>query len=276
MPGTDPSTQFKGKHAVVTGGTQGLGEATARLFAERGAAGLVICGRNRERGRAVAADLAKAGCPTRFVEADLARVEDCRKVVAEAAAAFGGLDALVNAAAITDRGTILDTSPELFDRMFAINVRAPFFLMQDAAKLMRRGRAGGAIVNVLSMSSHGGQPFLAAYSAAKGALATLTRNAAYALMRDRIRVNGLNLGWMDTPGEHAIQTLFHGRPASWLEEAEKDKPFGRLIKTSEAARAIAFLGSDESGLMTGALVDFDQSVVGCGDAPPTPAAALPD
>lgn len=263
MPDTDQSQQFKGKYAVVTGGTQGLGEATARLIAERDAAGLVVCGRTRERGRAVADDLTRAGCPTRFVEADLVGVEDCRRVIAEADAAFGNLHALVNAAAITDRGSILDTSPELFDRMFRINVRAPFFLMQDAAKIMRRERTEGAIVNVLSMSSHGGQPFLAAYSASKGALATLTRNAGYALMRDRIRVNGLNLGWMDTPGEHAIQTRFHGRPESWLAEAEKDKPFGRLIKTGEAARAIAFLCSEESGLMTGALVDFDQSVLGC-------------
>jgi NAD(P)-dependent dehydrogenase (short-subunit alcohol dehydrogenase family) len=276
MAESDLSKQFAGNYAVVTGGTQGLGEAIARLFAERGAAGLVICGRNRERGEAVAAEIAAGGCAAHYVRADLERVEDCRTVIARADAAFGTLHALVNVAAVTDRGTILDTSPELFDRMFALNVRAPFFLMQDAAKIMRRERTEGAIVNILSMSSHGGQPFIAAYCASKGALATLTRNTGYALMRDRIRVNGLNIGWMDTPAEHTIQTDYHGRPDNWLAEAERVQPFGRLLKTREVARAVAFLCSAESGLMTGSLVDFDQSILGAYEAPPQPATALAD
>src|SRR5688572_8748617 len=119
--------QFEGKIAVVTGGTQGLGEAIARLFAERGAAGLVICGRNKDRGSAVARDISKGGCRTHFVAADLAKVDAAGKVVAKAGKEFGRVDVLVNAAAITDRGTLIDTSPKLFDAMFAVNVRAPFF-----------------------------------------------------------------------------------------------------------------------------------------------------
>ena len=261
---------FKGRYAVVTGGTQGLGEAVARLFAERGAAGLVICGRNAERGEAVAADITGRGCPTRFVRADLARVEDCREVVAEADRAFGTLHALVNCAGLTDRGTIWDTTPELWDRIFAVNARAPFLLMQEAAKVMRREDTAGAMVNVISMSSHGGQPFITAYCASKGALLTLTKNVAFALLRHRIRVNGLNIGWTDTPGEDRIQTGYHGADEGWLAEAERSQPFGRLIKPDEVARAVAFLASDESGLMTGAIVDFDQSVLGAYEAPPQP------
>ena len=144
----------------------------------------------------------------------------CREVVAKADKSFGRVDILVNAAAITDRGTILDTSPELFDRMFAINVRAPFFLMQDAAQIMRREQDRGTVVNILSMSAQGGQPFLTAYCARKGALATLTKNAAFALMPDGIRVNGLNIGWMDTPGEDRIQMRYHDAQDGWLEKAE--------------------------------------------------------
>lgn len=264
---------LQGKVAVVTGGTQGLGESIARLFAANGAAGLVISGRNAERGKAVAASMPVR---TEFVQGDLADVAVCRQVIAAADAAFGRVDVLVNAAAITDRGTILNTSVELFDQMFAINTRAPFFLMQHAAKLMRRAGKGGTIVNIQSMSSYGGQSFLAAYSASKAALSALTKNAAFALMPDRIRVNGLNLGWMDTPGEAAIQARAHNAPADWLAQAEAKQPFGRLIKPDEAARAVLFMASDESGLMTGAIIDFDQQVAGVGDAPSHPVGRLPD
>ncbi|QGA56194.1 MULTISPECIES: SDR family oxidoreductase [unclassified Brucella] len=262
--------QLKGKIAVITGSTQGLGAATARLFAERGAEGLVICGRSAEKGRAQAAGLEELGAKAIFVQADLEKVEDCRRIIAEADRAFGRLDILVNAAGLTDRGTILDTSPELFDRLFAVNTRAPFFLIQEAIKLFRRDRVEGAIVNVSSMSSMGGQPFIAAYCASKGALDTLTRNVAYSVLRNRIRVNSLNIGWMASDGEDRIQREYHGAPANWLEEAVKTQPFGRLLDPAEVARAIAFLASEESGLMTGAIVNFDQSVWGAYDGSPHP------
>lgn len=267
---------MQGRIAVVTGGTQGLGEAVARRFAAAGAAGLVICGRNAARGEVVAASLAASGCPTEFVAADLAEVAACRRVIAAAAARFGTLHALVNAAALTDRGTILDTTPALFDAMFAVNVRAPFFLMQDAAKLMRRTGVAGSIVNIQSISGHGGQSFIAAYCASKGALSTLTKNTASALMPDRIRVNGLNIGWMDSPGEHRIQTQYHGAAPDWLAAAEAEQPFGRLLKPDEVARAVLYLASGESGLMTGSVIDFDQQVIGAGDAPSHPRHRLPD
>ncbi len=259
--------QFAGRVCVVTGGTQGLGEATARLLAERGAEAVAIVGRNAERGRKVTADLEGLGAKAHAIAADLADMDQAASIIGEADRRFGRVDVLVNAAALTDRGSILDTSPELFDRMFAVNVRAPFFLMQAAAKVMRREGRGGTMVNILSTSSYGGQPFLAAYSSSKGALGILTRNAAYALMRDGIRINGLNIGWMDTPGEHGIQKRAHDAPPDWLVKAEAGMPTGRLLKPAEVARAIAFLASDESGMMSGALVDFDQSVQGAGDPP---------
>ena len=137
---------------------------------------------------------------------------------------------------------------------------------------MRRQGTAGAMINVLSMSSHGGQPFISAYCGSKGALATLTKNIAFSLMRKRIRVNGLNIGWMDSPGEDRIQKEYHGAPADWLAKAEATLPFGRLIKPQEVARAVAYLASAESGLITGSLIDFDQSVDGCYEAPPLPAA----
>ncbi|NBW25486.1 MAG: SDR family oxidoreductase [Betaproteobacteria bacterium] len=273
-PTTTPAT-LHGKVAVVTGGTQGLGAAIAQLLAQRGAAGLVICGRQVDKGRAQAQQITHAsGVRVVFVQADLEKVDDCRKVIATADAEFGRVDVLVNAAAITDRGTLLDTDPALFDRMMAINVRAPFFLMQEAVKLMRRDQIAGSIVNIGSMSALAGQPFIAAYCTSKGALATLTRNSAYALLRNRIRVNGLNIGWMASEGEDRIQREFHGSTPDWLEQAAARQPFGRLVDPHEVARAVAFLCSDESGLMTGSVVEYDQSVWGGYHGSPHPDAPL--
>jgi NAD(P)-dependent dehydrogenase (short-subunit alcohol dehydrogenase family) len=267
--------KLTGKIAVITGGTQGLGAAIARLFADRGASGIVTCGRSVEKGQAKAREIQEAtGAKVVFVAADLAKVEDCRAVIARADAEFGRVDMLVNAAGITDRGTILDTSPELFDRIFNINVRGPFFLMQETIKIMRRENIAGSIVNVGSMSAKAGQPFIAAYCSSKGALATLTENTAYAVLRNRIRVNGLNIGWMATEGEDRIQVEHHGASPDWLKEAAAAQPFGRLIDPNEVARAVAFLATDESGLMTGSMVNYDQSIWGAYGSSPQPESAL--
>ncbi len=254
------------KVAVVTGSTQGLGEAIARRLVEEALiGGLVICGRNAENGERLAREFTARGCRTEFVRADLAAVEDCRRVAETARRAFDRIDILVNSAATSERGTILDTTPQLFDRIMAINVRAPFFLMQAAIQTMIDRGIAGAILNIISMSSHGGQPFLSPYSTSKGALATLTRNVACAVLKHRIRVNGLNLGWMDSPAEDMIQKKFHAADDDWLERAEKEQPFGRLVKPAEVAEFAAFLLSERSGLMTGSIIDFDQNVTGTHD-----------
>ncbi len=268
--------RIDGKTAIVTGSTQGLGKAIAELFSNSGSAGLITCGRNHARGEEVAAHISsESGVETRFVHADLGNVEDCRAVVKEAEASFGRLDILVNAAAVTDRGTLLDTSPELFDSMFAVNVRGPFFLMQEAVKLMLRNGTEGSIVNIGSISAFSGQPFISAYCASKGALATLTRNSAFALLKNRIRVNQLNIGWMASDGEDVIQRKYHGAEDGWAEAVAERLPNGRLINPKEVARAVAFLASSDSGLMTGSVVNFDQSVWGAFEGlQPMPTQAL--
>jgi NAD(P)-dependent dehydrogenase (short-subunit alcohol dehydrogenase family) len=249
--------------AIVTGSTQGLGEAIARRLVDEGLlGGLVICGRSAARGERLAGELIARGCRTEFVPADLAVVDDCRRVAETARRVFGRIDWLVNSAATSERGTILDTTPELFDRIMAVNVRAPFFLMQAAIRAMLDRGIAGSILNILSMSSHGGQPFLSPYSASKGALATLTRNVSRAVLPHRIRVNGLNLGWMDSPAEHSVQKKFHGAGDDWLQKAEQAQPFGRLIKPAEVAQFAAILLTERSGLMTGSIIDFDQNVLG--------------
>lgn len=265
-----------GKIAVVTGGTQGLGAAIAMQLAEAGAAGVVTCGRNRQKGEAVATAVkAKTGCGVRFVQADLESVADCRAVFDATDEAFGRVDILVNAAGLTDRGDILTTDEALFDRMFAVNARAPFFLMQEAIRRMVRDKIEGAIVNIGSTSALAGQPFISPYCASKAALATFTRNTAFAAMRNRIRVNQLNIGWMASDGEDRIQREYHGADENWLEKAAAEQPFGRLLAPQEVARAVAFLASDDAGLMTGSVINFDQSVWGAYQfSPPTPMSKL--
>ncbi len=254
---TDPfgAMRLDGKVVIVTGSTQGLGAAIARRVADLGAAGVVVTGRDEERGAAVADSVRGL-----FVRADLADPAQCRAIVAACAERFERLDGLVNSAALNRRGTLDDTSVELWDALFAINVRAPFILMQEAARVMRRG-SGGSVVNVITMASHGGEPKLTGYSASKGALVTLTRNVGYQLQPDRIRVNGLNIGWTVTDAEHLVQ-MDEGRPADWLQDADAGSPLGRLLRPDDIAPMVTYLLSDAAAMVTGSVIDYDQTVHG--------------
>jgi NAD(P)-dependent dehydrogenase (short-subunit alcohol dehydrogenase family) len=238
--------RLDGKVVIVTGATQGLGAAIARRASALGAS-LVITGRNESRGAAVAEEVG-----ARFVVADLADPGAAERIVG---ACDGRLDGLVNAAGLSTRGTLDDTSVELWDRLFAVNARAPFLLTKHAARLMRP--AGGSIVNIITMASHGGEPALTAYAASKGALATFTRNAGYSLQPDRIRVNGLNIGWTATEGEDLVQG-----GENWLAEADASRPFGRLLRPADIAPMVTYLLSDAAQMVTGSVIDFDQTVHG--------------
>lgn len=269
---TQSTGSFAGKVCLVTGGTQGVGAAVSAEFARRGAAGIVICGRDPERGEFVRRSLAASGADAMFVQAHLESESECVEVVRRADERFGRIDVLVNAGATTKRGSILDSTGADIDEVFAINVRGPMVMMREAIAVMRRVNQGGSIVNVSSVVASGGPEFLCAYSASKAALEAITRNAAYAVVRDRIRVNAIAPGWIDTPGEHATRIGYHGEDADWLARAEAGQPFGRLIKVDELSGAIAFLAGPDSGLMTGAVMHFDQSIPGAGDPPIPPTA----
>jgi NAD(P)-dependent dehydrogenase (short-subunit alcohol dehydrogenase family) len=249
------------KIVLVSGGTQGVGAAVVRAAAREGAA-VAVTGRRPEPGKAIVAELEASGAEARFVRCDVTDVDAVRACVAEVVEAFGRVDGLVNAAGLVDRGTLLDTTPELFDRHVAINLRGPFFLMQAVvADMLRRG-APGSIVNIGSTSAHGGQPFLAPYAAAKAGLAGLTRNVAHAHRFDRIRVNDLHIGWTATEGEDAIQRDAHGATDGWAQRAGEDLPMGRLGDPDEIADMVVFLLSDRSGVVTGSVIDWDQNVLG--------------
>lgn len=247
---------LKDKVVLVNGGSQGVGAGIVRAAVREGAT-VVFTGRRAEVAEPLAADTG-----ARFVRADLADPAQARESVVRTVDTHGRVDCLVNAAGLTSRGSLLDTTPELFDAHMAINLRAPFFAMQAAVADMRAREAAGTIVNILSNCAHGGPPYLAPYSAAKAGLAGLTRNAAYAHRWDRIRINGLNIGWTDTEGEDATQRAFHGAGDDWREKAAASQPMGKLGQPDEIADFVVFLLSERSGVVTGSVIDWDQNVIG--------------
>ena len=259
---SDLSNQFKGKNIIVTGSTQGVGAETAKLFATRGANSITICGRQEEKGIKVKKEIEDLGSKCIYVKADLANVEDCRNIVKRADKEFGTIHTLINAAGYTQRGTILSATLENYENNFNVNARAPFILMQETIKIMIRDKVKGTIASVLSIAMYSGMPFIVAYSGSKAALAIMTRNIANSVSGHQIRVNALNIGWTDTPAEHEIQTNVHNKDNDWLQNTEKNVPFKRLTKPIDVAKGLAFMCSEESGLMTGSIIDFDQTVHG--------------
>lgn len=255
---------LRDKVVLVVGGTSGLGAAIARAAAREGAR-VVVTGRRPDQGERLVSELEEHGATAAYVQGDVADPDEAREMVEQTVRLFGGVDCLVNCAGLTTRGSLLDTTPALFDEHVAVNLRGPFFTMQATVRdLVRRDRPG-TIINIITMSSHGGQPYLAPYASAKGGLVALTRNAAHAHRFDRIRINGLNIGWTETEGEAEIQRRFHGAGDDWAKRAAADLPMGKLGQVDEIADAVVFLLSDRSGVVTGSVIDWDQTVPGAYD-----------
>ena len=255
-----------GRFALITGGAQGIGFAAAKCFLDMGFGGVMLLDRNGGKLKAAAAKLAPLG-RAEILEGDLQDITLPARALAAAASAFGRLDVLVNAAGNTERCGLDDTTPEAYDRLFNVNVRAPLFMMQEAVKLMRPKRSG-TIINVSSMLAYGGPPNLTTYSASKSALSTLTKSAANTVKRDGIRAFAINLGWVLSEGEQALQTSFHGMPENWAEAIGRRMPSGRLIAPDDVAGLMAYLVSPSAQMMTGAVIDYEQMPAGVYDSHP--------
>jgi NAD(P)-dependent dehydrogenase (short-subunit alcohol dehydrogenase family) len=250
------------KVAVVTGATSGIGRGIVEHFAQLGAR-IVLHGHRDVDTHRARHELAAAGISVAVIAADLRDVEACRGVMRFAVDHYGGVDVLVNNAAMTTRGYLADAPVEVWDDIMHVNLRAPFLLLQEAVKSMRQ-RGGGSVVNIGSVNAYVGEPKLGPYSVSKGGLVTLTKNAAAALARDRIRVNQINVGWTFTEGEDRVKRA-EGRSDEWHAEAIATRPFGRLLSPHDIALAAAYFASEDSALVTGTVMDLEQHPVG---APP--------
>ncbi|MEZ0299580.1 MAG: SDR family NAD(P)-dependent oxidoreductase [Candidatus Methylacidiphilales bacterium] len=245
--------RLAGKVILVTGSTTGIGEAMARLFVEEGAL-VMVHGLHSSDAPGVAAELGdKAG----FVSGDLADPATPARVIAAALEQLGRLDCIVNNAAAVTRGNLENTQLADFDRTLAVNLRAPFLLIQAALPhFLQHG--GGRVLNIGSINSYCGEANQLAYSISKGGLTTLTRNLADAHGPNGIRVNQLNVGWTLTANEFQLKQT-EGLSSDWPSKLPTVfAPSGRLLSPREVAWAAVYFLSDEAALVNGAVVDLEQ------------------
>ncbi len=242
------------KSALITGGASGIGRATARIFAEAGAA-VSVMDVDEPGGEAVAREVTAGGGRALFVAGDVSRSDDCRRAVERTVAAFGGLDVLFNNAGVIRRASLIETTEAEWDRLMAVNVKSIFLLSKQAIPVMAKA-GGGVIINTGSGWGLAGGRRAAAYCASKGAVVLLTRAMAIDHGPDSIRVNCICPGDTDTPmlRDEAEQL---GQPLEdFLADAAR-RPLGRVVRPEDVAKAALYLASDASAAVTGATLVVD-------------------
>jgi NAD(P)-dependent dehydrogenase (short-subunit alcohol dehydrogenase family) len=240
------------KVIIVTGATSGIGRAIATRCVREGAR-VLVHGIDRAGGEEVVAALGKASA---LHLDDLADPASPGRIVAAALSAFGRIDGVVNNAALVARSTLATTSADTFDRMMAINVRAPLLLIQAAFPELQRRQ--GAVVNIGSVNALSGEATLLDYSISKGALQTLSRNLANAHATSGVRINHFNVGWVLTEREYAMQVA-EGQARDWHEKLSPVfAPRGSLMQPDEIASVTVHWLGDESRPVNGAVIDVEQ------------------
>lgn len=245
---------FKGKVAMVTGGTTGIGFSTAMMLA-RGGARVVIAGRGQNKGAGAIEQLTRIEPKSIFIPGDVSKISDCRRLIQETVSRLGQLDILVNSAGVYVGGPIESVSEEEYHQVMDINVKGTFFMCQMALPEMRKS-GGGAIVNVSSDSGIMGNTEAALYCASKGAVTIFTKALAVDVAGDNIRVNCVCPGDIQTPMLDRDSAVAEN-PETYLADMQRHYPIGRVGKPEEVAATICFLASQMAPFVVGAAWSID-------------------
>ena len=246
--------RLKNKVALITGGTSGIGEATALLFSNEGAK-VAITGRNEDRGRAISGKITEGGGEAVFLATDVSKSDHCRRAVEQTISAFGRLDILFNNAGVFYPHNALDCSEEEWDEQIDINLKGTFLMSKYALPHMIKQGSGVIINNSSGWGIVGGDKAVA-YCASKGGVVLLTKAMAIDHGRQGIRVNCICPGDVDTP---MLPEDARMRGLKWEDYLAgcNNRPMGRIGTADEIAKAVLFLASDDSSFMTGAALVVD-------------------
>ena len=256
---------FDDKVVIVTGGALGIGRATALEFAREGA-NVVIADVNESAARGIASALSDLGGVGLLVVADLARMDECRRVVSETVAAFGGVDILFNNVGIQSPDSYLnveDTPEAMWDRILDVNLKSCFMMSKFAIPEMRK-RGGGVIINTASVQGQQSQKLVPAYAASKGGILSLTRQMALDYAAENIRVLAICPGTIDTEMVRAVARMEPGEADERITAWGAAHPIGRVGQGVDIANVALFLASDKASFMTGEFVNVDGGYMALG------------
>lgn len=251
---------FKGKVAIITGGTSGIGLETGRQLLSQGAK-VALVGSQEEKGLKALQELAIYGEKISFIQGDIRKIQQCQDVVSRAAAHFGGLDIIINSAGIYMEKIIDEVTEDEFDNMLNINIKGTYFICKYALPYLRQ-RGGGAIVNVSSDAGINGNCLCTTYCASKGAVTTFTKALALESIHYGVRANCICPGDVDTPMLHQ-QLLGIENPEEYLRDMAAIYPVGRIAQSHEIANVICFLASDKASFVNGAVWTVDGGLTAC-------------
>lgn len=247
-----PNASFAGKVALVTGGSAGIGRATARAFAAAGAS-VVLADLDEAGGKAVVQELRDAGQTAVFMQADISQAAEVSRLIADTVATFGRLDCAHNNAGILGGvARVADVAEDEFDRLMSVNLKGVWLCLKEEILQMQRQGGGGTIVNTASIAGIRGSAWLPIYSTTKHGVVGLTRAAALGYAEEGIRVNAICPGYVDTQ-------MVNNTPLLQQRAAERT-PMGRLAAPEEIAAAVVWLCSDAAAYMTGEMMVLDGGV----------------
>jgi D-sorbitol dehydrogenase (acceptor) len=250
--------RLREKVAIITGAASGIGEAVARRYLDEGAKLVVVDVKDESE---VAQRFADVADRVLALRADVTKREDIGMIVTRAVDRFGGIDILFNNAALFDMRPILDESWDVYDRLFAVNVKGLFFLMQAVAQRMVEQGRGGKIINMSSQAGRRGEALVSHYCATKAAVISYTQSAALALAKERINVNGIAPGVVDTPMWEQVDALFARYENRPLGEKKRlvgeEVPLGRMGLPADLTGAALFLASSDSDYITAQTLNVD-------------------